>query len=326
MDDTLKRLCAIVNLLKATPGGLTVEEIAQTLQISKARVRTDLDLLSHELPLTADNARLWTETATSESQERWFLLSKRNALPVVGFTASEVLAVLAALQNVKTTRLKSIRSRLMEALFDCPERSRILLRQQRVFVKGVRQAFADNQVEQKVAALEEAILSEHVIRVAYRGPKEVVQCELQPLGLIYYWVWGFWYLAALQDGDLRVYRVERIESISTGEHFTYPEGFSLTEQFADAWGVECEGPLVNLAIKFYDEYRVIERVIRETEHRRNRQIQQINEGVIYHDRIRGLTEIRPWIRSFGSSAVVLEPSELRENMIQSAQWVYGKHL
>ena len=327
MDKTLNRLCAIVNLLKAEPQGLTVAEIAQALQFNRARVRTDLELLSHELPLTADCDAIDTESGGDpvNAPERWFLLSKHNALPAVGFTTAEALALTAVLKNAKSQSLQELRTRIMAVLFDDPERAAMQRRQQRVLVKGARQAFESNRVEQAVSFLEEAVLSEHVLKVSYRGPKETIALELQPLGLIYYWVWGFWYLVALRDGDLRVYRVDRLESIAESGTFTYPEEFSLSEQFADAWGVEWDGPLAKIAIQFYDEYRVVERVLRETAHRRYRHIELIESGIIYHDRIRGLTEIRPWIRSFGSSAIVQEPGELRENMIQSAQWVYEKH-
>jgi len=39
-------------------------------------------------------------------------------------------------------------------------------------------------------------------------------------------------------------------------------------------------------------------------------------GFIYEIQVNGTTEIRPWLRSFGSSCEVLEPAHLRQAIIE----------
>ncbi len=42
------------------------------------------------------------------------------------------------------------------------------------------------------------------------------------------------------------------------------------------------------------------------------------ESFVYEIEVNGTVEIKPWIRSFGSSCEVLEPIKLRQEMI--AEW------
>lgn len=78
-----------------------------------------------------------------------------------------------------------------------------------------------------------------------------------------------------------------------------------------------KGPLTRVKIRFYDDFNVISRVMRETAHRRKRSITREKDGsIIYEDEVAGIHEIRTWVRGFGSSAEVLEPAELRESLIK----------
>ena len=78
---------------------------------------------------------------------------------------------------------------------------------------------------------------------------------------------------------------------------------------------------MTVRIKFYDEYNVIQRVRRDTAHRKKAVLTKEEGYLIYSDQVRGINEIKPWIRSFGSSAVVLAPEELKADMVRSARWV-----
>ena len=53
MDETLNRLHRLVYLLKKNPDGLRLRELSTELGASMARVRTDLEILTHELPVTS---------------------------------------------------------------------------------------------------------------------------------------------------------------------------------------------------------------------------------------------------------------------------------
>lgn len=143
--------------------------------------------------------------------------------------------------------------------------------------------------------------------------------EANPLGVVYYWVHDAWYLVG-QEGstkEIKHFRVDRMEDLQVlDEAFQFPENFSLTEHLAPCWGV-LKHPLTKVKIRFYDEFNVITRVMRETAHRRSRRITREEDGsIMYEDEVAGIQEIRTWVRSFGSSAEVLEPAELRKSLIE----------
>ncbi|MNJ69999.1 hypothetical protein D3C77_664110 [compost metagenome] len=45
-------------------------------------------------------------------------------------------------------------------------------------------------------------------------------------------------------------------------------------------------------------------------------VEETDNGFIYEIDVNGITEIKPWLRSFGSSCEVLEPRSLRQDFIQ----------
>jgi predicted DNA-binding transcriptional regulator YafY len=48
-----------------------------------------------------------------------------------------------------------------------------------------------------------------------------------------------------------------------------------------------------------------------------------NEDFIYEIEVNGILEIKPWLRSFGSSCEVLEPKQLRDELIQEWKELAG---
>lgn len=167
------------------------------------------------------------------------------------------------------------------------------------------------------------------------GEPEIVS----PLGIVYYWVLDAWYLVSeadpesrwmrgvtppsSRDGEphknLQLWRLDRIRSLSvTDIPFTYPQGFDLHTLFADRWGLQ-GGDRMHVRVRFYDDFNVVNRVRAETAHRRNRVLHEEPDGTwIYEDDVVGFDDFRMWLRSFGASAEVLEPENLRAAMRESA--------
>jgi len=103
------------------------------------------------------------------------------------------------------------------------------------------------------------------------------------------------------------------------EGFELPEGFDLDDYLEGQWGVY-RGEPVKVRVRFYDDYNVISRVRAETAHRGHAALAQVGPGVWeYSDTVLGDAEFRVWLRSFGSSAEVLEPASMRDDLIASAR-------
>ena len=86
--------------------------------------------------------------------------------------------------------------------------------------------------------LAEAVWSARRIRIRYESWTDVVDRELEPLGLVL--KAGVWYLVAAAGGKPRTYRISGIEALETGgEAFERPAGFDLAAYWT-AWAKDFE--------------------------------------------------------------------------------------
>lgn len=189
------------------------------------------------------------------------------------------------------------------------------------------------EIEALVDLLDCACQERRRVRFSYRPANgNAGQRLADPLGLAYYWFHDAWYLVAGltgeggPGGELRHFRLDRMDDVAvTGEAFEPPAEFDLREHLAPCWGIE-HGELHQVSIRFYDELNVLARVKRETAHReRARLVAEEGGTYLYTDEVAGLNELRVWVRSFGSSAEVLSPAALREELLESARGIIARH-
>jgi len=132
---------------------------------------------------------------------------------------------------------------------------------------------------------------------------------------------GTWYLVARRDdnGETVVCHGERIRSmVKLNEVFAYPEDFSMSEYLRNRWGMDMSPPEV-VRVRFYNDANVVEKVLREFLARGLPRPKELPGGHLeYYGEILGIHNFSKWVLSFGSSAEVLEPLWLREEMIQIA--------
>ena len=106
-------------------------------------------------------------------------------------------------------------------------------------------------------------------------------------------------------------RVEDAEA--TQVHFNRPEDFDLHEHLAKSFGVYHGGGDVHVKVRFSP---TVARYVEESKwHASQKLIRQKDGSVIAEFDLDDTEEIKRWILSFGRHAVVLEPEELREELI-----------
>lgn len=266
----------------------------------------------------------------------------RPFLPKLSLTADQTLALLSHLevQGQLLPRGEALR-RAEEKLRSCllGEAARVVRGQGAAaggarLVKG-RYYLQPPEIEARVTQLEEACRRCRRVRFRYTALNgETTRRTADPLGLVYYWLHDAWYLVAGvgeeegQGEGIRHFRLDRMAEVEvTEEGFSAPEGFDLERHMAPCWGVE-RGELYRVRIRFYDDYNVLARLRRETAHRRSARLvpEAGGETVLYTDEVSGLHELRVWVRSFGSSAEVLEPEQLRREVIESVERIVQRYL
>ncbi len=161
-----------------------------------------------------------------------------------------------------------------------------------------------------------------------KGKSRGLVCELIPLRLMYDHQFGRWYLLACDkkgtlESPLRVDNILKIEQL---DHYMEQESFDrachdLEQQLQHSWLLAIKS-LTRVRVRFYfDPLLPGQNFIRrrvETQGRWGKIIEDNTDNFIYEIELSDSAEIKPWIRSFGSSAEVLEPLELRNEL--AGEW------
>ncbi|WP_054026587.1 helix-turn-helix transcriptional regulator [Bacillus sp. FJAT-28004] len=151
------------------------------------------------------------------------------------------------------------------------------------------------------------------------GQKET----LLPLKVVYDHQYGRWYLLGHHSRySLKKYRLEGLTQIS--EEDTAPEALfeskrnELEQRIKHSWLIDTGKP-VQVRVRFFHPGANIPSFVKERvllQGQWGTILDESEESFIYEIEVNGTIEIKPWIRSFGSSCEVLAPMKLRQEMIE----------
>lgn len=145
-----------------------------------------------------------------------------------------------------------------------------------------------------------------------------------PLKIVYDHQYGRWYLLSYGREGIRKYRMEGITQIeedeSVDEAWYQEKKNELAEKIRYSWLIDT-GRSVTVRARFNNPGGsqpnfVKERVLLQGQW--GQIVLEDEHSFIYEITVNGTTEIKPWLRSFGSSCEVLEPAHFRREMI--AEW------
>jgi predicted DNA-binding transcriptional regulator YafY len=146
-----------------------------------------------------------------------------------------------------------------------------------------------------------------------------------PLKVVYDHQYGRWYLLGTEARfGVRKYRIEGITQVEeydlvTEEIFLH-HSKQVEHATSQSWLIDTGQP-VKVRVRFFSPGPGINNFVKERVKLQGQWgtiVEEDEESFIYEIVVNGTTEIRPWIRSFGSSCEVLEPLEFRRDMI--AEW------
>ena len=220
------RLVNLLLLLQAR-GGMTGSQLAQELEVSVRTVYRDVEALSEAgVPIYAergphggvrlvDGYRTRLTGLNEDEAQALFLSGLPGPAAELGLgtvVAAARLKVLAALPP----ELRARASRLTQRFhLDAPG------------------WFRPAEPVPHLETLAAAVWEERRVTAAYRRPDRIVDRSLDPLGIVL--KAGIWYLVATTDGQVRSYRVSRVEGVTvTEERFQRPAGFDLVAFWEEA--------------------------------------------------------------------------------------------
>jgi predicted DNA-binding transcriptional regulator YafY len=151
-----------------------------------------------------------------------------------------------------------------------------------------------------------------------------------PLKAVYDHQYGRWYLLGY-DGrfGFRKFRVEGMTQIEMDaevpEEFYFERAAELDRSLQHSWLIDTGAP-VTVRVRFFHPGEGIPNFVKDRVVQQGQWgtiVAEDEQSFIYEIRVNGTTEIRPWIRSFGSSCEVLAPKELRDDMIAEWKGIYA---
>ncbi|MZD05921.1 WYL domain-containing protein [Streptomyces sp. SID5785] len=227
------RLIKMVLLLQARPG-MTAAELARELEVSERTVTRDAQALSEAgVPVYADRGRAGGYRLIGGYRTRLTGLARGEAEALFLSGVPGALRDMGLEDAASAARLK-VSAALQPALRDA---SRTAAQRFHLDAPGW---FHEPHTPELLAVVAGAVWEDRVVRVGYlrgSGDREPVRVEreLEPYGLVL--KAGVWYLAArVRDGSadpLRVYRLDRLESVEPGGPFVRDGDFDLPAFWAE---------------------------------------------------------------------------------------------
>lgn len=311
----LERLVNLVVLLLEARLPLTFEQIRErmggayeqgNLASAKRMFERDKDLArDFGVPIELENVDAW------ETEQGYVIRKDRYYLPEIAFTPEEVSALYLAAQGGEPDDPAAIGVRkLLSAAGDS------ILGQ-----SGGMPGIADTG-EPHLAAVATALADGRALRFSYRTSMgEVAERTVDPFGLTFRS--GHWYLVG-HDRDreeIRVFRLSRIASAlaDAGESAPRPDGFSAAEMVAvDPWGPGEPQSRARVAV---------------TPEARWLAVVGASQAEVVETLADGWTVLSipagdpawlaSWVLSFGTEARVIEPEELRAEVVRRLEAVVG---
>ncbi|WP_281884765.1 YafY family protein [Paenibacillus sp. YYML68] len=147
-----------------------------------------------------------------------------------------------------------------------------------------------------------------------------------PLQIVYDHQYGRWYLLSHGREGIRKYRMEGMTQLEIDEDEAVDMAWleqkrsKLADHIRFSWLVDT-GRSVTVRARFYhpegpEPSFIRERVLQQGQW--GNIVQEDEVSFVFEITVNGTTEIKPWLRSFGSSCEVLEPVQLRDEFI--AEW------
>jgi predicted DNA-binding transcriptional regulator YafY len=306
------RLLSILLLLQVH-AKLTARELAKRLGVSERTIYRDMDALS------AAGVPVY---GTRGGEGGWSLLEDYKTT-LTGLNASEIEALFVR----KPPRLladlgldKAAEAALIKLLATLPDaqRQNAEAMRQRIHIDGA----GWRQAEEKtpfLRTLREAVWSDRKIMLSYQRIDGVVERLADPLGLAA--KGRAWYLVAAVDGDLRTYRVSRIQSVQiTNQPCVRPPGFDLASYWEQNTA-EFIASVPRYPIMLRADAEAIARMPTARGWGRLEKIEPVDDTgwAVVQVTCELIEDACEYVLGFGAHVEVLEPAELRERVLMAIQ-------
>lgn len=306
------RLLQIEALLLAHPDGLTQAEIARRLGVNRSTIHRYISDLPGQMYID-DNGR-WR-------------LDREAYLIHVRFTLHEALAVHLAVRLLATRlerqnphaaaavrklglAMQNLAPQISQQLCESANQLDDPQRWQDPHYLQVLETLTLAWAEGRKVHLWHRSTGEHQIKEYYFS---IYFIEANAIGQSTYAI-GI----AEPPNELRTFKIERLERVELlPETFQIPEDFNPARLLNNAWGIwYTHARPVEVVLKFSP--RVAQRVLETRWHKTEQTTHQPDGSLLWRAQVAEPQEMLPWIRGWGADVEVMEPDELRRELISEA--------
>jgi proteasome accessory factor B len=306
--DKAARYLRIAMLLSDHPDGLSAQDLADRIGVSKRTVYRDLMSMDSDagLPIWQDSGRFGLETgaflpplALTLHEATTLFLAARLLAKVSDEHDTELIGALVKLAQI----LPPVLAAHIEATVDVFSRTPPNPRFTQVF-----RVLAEGWAKQRVVQIE-------YDAGVYDTTKPARKAKVWPLAIEPSALTHALYLLAWDEGrkGRRTFKVERILSASlTPQTFEPVEGYSAAAELGQAWDVIADDEPINVMLRFSPA--VARRAAETLWHPTQETEDQPDGSMLWRATVAGMREIRIWIMGWGADCEVLEPPALRDDV------------
>ena len=319
--DQLARQWQLIQHLAKSRAGIGLDELARELDCVKRTVYRDLDALMYAgFPVKSEK----------RDGRAFYSFLDSYRLGDVPFTPDELLALAFSEDLLRVLEGTVFHDSIASALTKVraglgPELTNYLSRMTDTFrvIPGPHKRYA--QFADTIRILNDAVLSQQTVAMKYRTGRSGAESQR---GLDPYRVWyrsGGLYVIGHdhQSCEIRTFAIDRIVEIdATEKSFEVAPSFDFDTFVSSAFGVISETP-VAVRIRFDSDWK--NHVMEHTWHPSQKIAELPGGGLELTMEVGGTTEVRNWVMSFGAGAEVIEPSELRADVITELERVTARY-
>ncbi len=298
----LDRMIGILSILLQHEK-VTAPYLAERFEVSRRTINRDIEALCMAgIPLITEPGRNGGISIIEGYKIDRTLLS-----------AADMQAILAGLRSLDSVSGTNRYAQLMEKL--SAGSSTLLAGDTHILID--LSSWYKTSLSPKIELLHDAILTAHKVSFSYYAPKGETQRTVEPYDLIFQWTsWYLWGWCEKRK-DFRLFKLGRMTDLQTGEAFekrTAPlPDLSPERVFPDMYQVKA-------VIQPEYKWRLIE------EYGPDSFTIQPDGTLLFSFGFADKTSVVGWIASFGASAELLEPAELRKDVLAFAEGIRKNYL
>lgn len=297
----LDRMIGILSILLQKQK-VTAPYLAEKFEVSRRTIIRDVDALCMAgIPIV-----------TEQGQNGGISIMENYKIDKTLLSTADMQAILAGLRSLDSVSGTSRYVQLMEKL--SVGASNVMSGDAHILI-DLSSRYKES-LAPKIELIHSAIVDARTVSFTYFAPKGESSRVIEPYYLIFQWagwyVWG-WCTARR---DFRLFKLNRMTELQAGDYFQKhtvpPPDFSQRDVFPYLYQVKA-------IIQPQFRWRLVDEFGAESF------VQQPDGRLLFTHGFTDKTTIIGWITSFGKDAELIEPAELRQDIVDFAEGICRKH-